>query len=186
MKKLFVICIAAVAAMCAASAQEDERMPGLYAVNGEESVRLTPVMSAQNNSSTGILGVEIGKTIYKYKGETSDTKATGTFVLVCDMKKKVIKQTLKDYDVFIKTMTPDNIIIIPLEVDKGRRIYDEGLLLDGIRTEVKGRAEFEWERISDNSFIIRTELAPGEYAIAFRPARLGSFEFTAVFDFTVE
>lgn len=186
MKRFFAFCVAAVAAMSLAFAQEDEHAPGLYSVIGDEYIPLTPVMSAQNNSSTGILGVEIGKTKYSYKGETSDSKAAGTFVLVCDMSKKAIKQTLKTYDVFVQSMTPDNMIIIPLEVAKNKRLYDEGVEIAGINAERKARVPFVWERISDNSFRIDAELLPGEYAIAFRPAKLGGFEFTAVFDFTVE
>ena len=174
------------AAACASAfAQMDEREPGLYAINGEEEFLLTPVGAVQSSSNTNILGVEIGKSKMLYKGVTSDTIANGKFILVIDPEQKAIKQTLKEYDVFVASMTPASMIIVPLEVEKNRRVYDRGSTLNGFNTQKKDRVDFLWEQISDNSFLIEAELAPGEYAVVFKPAKLGEFNFNTVFDFSV-
>ncbi|MBQ0024917.1 MAG: hypothetical protein KBT00_04245 [Bacteroidales bacterium] len=188
MKRKFIsfFILAAALSIASASAQSDPREPGLYAVNGEESVPMTTVSAAKHSTSIGFGGVEIQKNKLEYKGVTSGTKATGKFVLVCDMEKKAIKQTFKKYDVFVQSMTPDNIIIIPLTVEKKKRVYDVGTSLNGINTERKERVDFTWEQISDNSYQIEAEMEPGEYAIVFRFARLDTFNFNTVFDFTVE
>lgn len=185
MKKVFAICLM-LAAMCASAfAQLDERAPGLYAINGENEDLLTPVNAVQSNSNTNILGIEVGKVKNIYKGITSDSIASGKFILVINPEQKAIKKTLKDYNPFIKSMTPANMIIVALDVEKNRRVYDHGTTLEGFNTEKKGRVDFIWEQISDNSFLIEAELVPGEYAIVFKPAKLGEFDFNAVFDFTV-
>lgn len=174
------------AAACASAfAQMDEREPGLYAINGEEEFLLTPVAAAQSSSNTNVLGIEIGKTKLLYKGITSDTIANGKFILVIDPEQKAIKQTLKEYDVFIASMTPANMVIVPLGIEKNKRVYERGSTLNGFNTQKLDRVEFIWEQISDNSFLIEAEVAPGEYAIVFRPAKLGEFNFNTVFDFTV-
>ena len=174
------------AAACASAfAQMDEREPGLYAINGEEEFLLTPVGAVQSSSNTNILGVEIGKSKMLYKGVTSDTIANGKFILVIDPEQKAIKQTLKEYDVFVASMTPANMIIVPLEVEKNKRVYDRGSTINGFNTQKKDRVDFIWEQISDNSFLIEAELAPGEYAVVFKPAKLGEFNFNTVFDFSV-
>ncbi|MCQ2179709.1 MAG: hypothetical protein MJY91_06395 [Bacteroidales bacterium] len=185
MKKIFTVCIMLVAACASAFAQMDEREPGLYAINGEEEILLTPVGAVQSSSNTNILGIEVGKSKFMYKGITSDTIASGKFILVIDPEKKAIKQTLKMYDVFVATMTPANMIIVPLEVDKNRRVYDRGSTLNGFNTQKLDRVEFLWEQISDNSFLIEAEMAPGEYAIVFKPAKIGEFNFNTIFDFSV-
>ena len=78
-----------------------------------------------------------------------------------------------------------NMIIVPLGVEKNRRVYDCGSTLNGFNTQKLDRVEFLWEQISDNSFLIEAEMVPGEYAIVFKPAKLGEFNFNTVFDFTV-
>ncbi len=185
MKRIFTICIVLAAACVSAFAQMDEHEPGLYAINGEEATLLTPQNASQSSSSNNILGVEIGKSKLNYKGITSDTIASGKFLLVIDPERKNIKQTLKEYNVFVASMTPANMIIVPLTVEKNKRIYDRGTTINGINTQTKDRVEFLWEQVSDNSFMIDAELAPGEYAIVFKPAKLGEFNFNTVFDFTV-
>lgn len=167
-------------------AQTEDRGPGIYAVVDGEYTALNHAMGITGNSGTAILSIEIGKTKITYKGANSETKATGTFVMVIDPEKKVITQTMKKYDPFIKSMTPDNMIIVPLTIDKNKRVYDKGLTLEGINTEKKARVSFEWEQTGDNEFTITTEtLEPGEYGIVFKPAKLGEYNFTCIFDFYV-
>ena len=83
-------------------------------------------------------------------------------------------------------MTPANIIIVPLEVVDGKRIYNGGRTIEGINTVRKERIDFEWEMVADNTFEITANFEPGEYAIIFRPAKLGEFDFTSIYGFYVE
>ena len=142
--KLLSLCLLLVSGVLSAYAQNDTRSPGLYAVNGEESGRV------------GILGVvEFGNSASRFKGETSDVKVSGNeFALVIDPDRKNVVRTLKKYEIFIKTMTPDNMLIVPLVVEDNWRIYDKGLNVNGFNTEFKELVDFTWERISDNSFRI--------------------------------
>lgn len=168
-----------------AYAQMDERQPGIYAIVGEESIPLQYTNGVNDVATTGILGFEVGRIKYSYKGVESGTVASDTFVLVIDPKKKSITQSLKSYNPFIKSMTPGNMLILPLYVERGKRFYEQGKIIAGINMSVKDMMDFEWERISDNSFEIRVKgLIPGEYGIVFRPAKLGEFAYEAIFGFT--
>lgn len=168
-----------------AYAQMDERQPGIYAIVGEESIPLQYTNGVNDVATTGILGFEVGRIKYSYKGAESGTVASDTFVLVIDPKKKSITQSLKSYNPFIKSMTPGNMLILPLYVERGKRFYEQGKIIAGINMSVKDMIDFEWERISDNSFEIRVKgLIPGEYGIVFRPAKLGEFAYEAIFGFT--
>lgn len=165
--------------------QTDEHNPGLYAVVGDDYIPLTYTNGTTASSMTNIIGLEIGNRKYKYKEPTSGVTASDTFVMVIDPDKKAITQTMKAYNPFIKTMTPDNILILPLLSDKDKRIYEEGRTFYGINFNVKDRMDFEWEQITDNSFVIRVQnLIPGEYGFVFRAARLGEFNYAAIFGFT--
>lgn len=169
-------------------AQMDTRVPGIYTIVGGESIPL-----AYSNSSTVVRtsgnGIfQTGHEIYRFKGVTSAVFASDSLVMVIDPKKSVIVKTMKKYDVFVKSMTPDNIMVIPLTVndEDQRREYDPGKNFSGLRVESTPEMEFEWERISDNSFSIKlSKLKPGEYAVAFRAARLASFDFSGIFCFTI-
>lgn len=187
MKKLMLSSFVMVLFSMFAVAQNDEREPGIYAVVGEESVPLTFIQGSTSNSNTGILGIEISKQKKEYKGLTSDTVVPKDFklVLVCDMNRKNITQTLKKYDVFVSSITPDHMIIVALEPAKKNRVYDWGTALNGFNTKKQGRVDFTWEQVTDNSYLIQAELEPGEYAVVFKPAKLGEYNFDTVFDFTV-
>ena len=166
-------------------AQMDWREPGIYAVVGGESTPLTYTGGMTTTNSTNIVGVEIGKKNFSYKGAESGGSASDTLVLVINPEKKVITKSFKSYDPFVKSMTPNTIIIVPLSVDKNKRVYDEGKSINGIKLGTKGRIDFEWEQISDNSYEMRLQnIVPGEYGVIFRPATLGEFDFTGIFGFT--
>lgn len=188
MKKIRLIVTAlfcAFAFATAASAQMDERAPGLYAVVGEESIPLTFSIGTTAVTTTNIIGIEMGKRKFSYKEPASGVTAADTFVLVIDPEKKGISKTLKSYNPFVKSMTPNNIMILPLYVDKNKRIYEEGKTIAGINLSVKDRMDFEWEQITDNSFVIRVQnLIPGEYGFIFRAAKLAEFDYSAIFGFT--
>ncbi len=191
MKKSFYLIFAAL--LCTLSftvnayAQMDEREPGLYAIVGEESIPLTYSNGTTSVTSTGILGVELGKKKCTYKGPSSGVVAADTFVLVIDPEKKSIVRNTKSYYPFIKTMTPNNMLVLPLSVVKDKRIYEEGKTIAGINVSVKDRMDFEWEQISDNSFEIHVQnLIPGEYGFIFRATKLAEFEYSAILGFTFQ
>lgn len=169
-----------------AYAQMDEREPGIYAIVGEESIPLVYSNGTTSVSSTGILGVELGKRKCTYKGASSGIIASDTFVMVIDPEKKGIVKNMKSYNPFIKSMTPNNVLVIPLIADKKKRTFEEGKTIAGINVTVKDRMDFEWEQISDNSFEIRVlNLIPGEYGFIFRATRLAEFDYSGLFGFTI-
>lgn len=186
MKRFLISVFAAFAMAIAASAQEATLAPGIYAVAGEEFTHLAYSNGTAINSGTNLLGFELGNHKYKYKGATSGVQATNKLIMVINPEKKGISKTPKKYDPFIKSMTPANIIIIPLEVVKDKRIYDEGTLVEGINTTRKARMEFEWEMVDENTFEIVGNFAPGEYAVVFKPSKLGELDFTSIYGFFVK
>lgn len=186
MKKIIAFIISlALFSIFGANAQESEFDPGIYSVTDDVPVALTYSSGVMGTGSTGIVGIEVGRTKCSYKGTESGVLCTGTLLMVIDPEKKNIVRTLKKYDPFVKSMTPDNIMIVPLMVDKNKRVYDEGISINGFNVEKKNRVPFIWERVSDNAFLITAEVVPGEYAVVFRPAKLGGFDFESVFCFTV-
>ena len=179
-----VICLTAFS--FSSNAQMDEREPGLYAIVDGESIPLGYTSGATSVNTTNIVGFEVGKSKCSFKGETSGTVTSDTFVMVIDPEKKALTRTMKSYNPFIRTMTPNNILILPLSVSKGKRTYDEGKSVMGIKTEKKDRMDFEWEQISDNSFEIKVSgLVPGEYGFIFRVSKIADFDYSAIFGFTV-
>lgn len=167
------------------SAQLDERAPGIYAIVGDQSIPLTYSNGSTSSSGFSVLGFEVAKKKYEYKEPTSGVNTSNTFVLVIDLEKKHIVRSMKAYDPFVKTMTPDNLLILPLSVDGNTRIYEEGKTYNGMSFEIKDRVEFEWEKITDNSFIIRIkQIIPGEYGFILRAAALGTFEYSTIYGFT--
>lgn len=191
MKKFFFALLAVFCFLMSsvyAHAQLDERAPGIYAIVDGESVPLVYSNGVTSVKTTSVVGFEVGQRRFTYKGADSGVTASGTFVMVIDPERKASVKTLKSYNPFIKTMTPNNVLVIPLVVDtaKGRRVYEEGKTLDGINTTVRERMDFEWEQISDNSFEIKVaDLVPGEYGFIFRVAKLAEFDFSSIFGFTV-
>lgn len=166
-------------------AQEINLEPGLYIINGDEYVPVSYVSGKSEKTSTGILGFELGKKQYEYKGNTSNNIYTGQFLMVCDENRKNVKYAWGKYEPFVKSMTPDNMVIIPLEAAKKKRIYNEGTIIEGINVSTHERDPFTWEQLSDYVYLITTELQPGEYGIALKAAKLDEYNFSVIFDFTV-
>ena len=169
------------------SAQNDTRAPGLYAIVGGESIPLVYSNGTSSNSGTGFFGaIEVSRQQYIYKGASSGIVADSTFVMVCDMGKKTVTRTLRKYDIFISTVTPNNMVAVPLEVKKNKRIYSEGTAINGINTKMRTSLGISWEQITDNSYLITVHgLVPGEYGFVFKTARFDNYDFTAMFGFTV-
>lgn len=169
-----------------AYAQMDERQPGLYAIVGDESIPLTFSNGTTSVSTTGILGVEVGRTRCIYREPSSGVEASDMFVMVIDPEQKAIVKKLKSYKPFFKKMTPNDVLVLPLTVDGNKRIYEEGKTIAGINVSIKDRMDFEWEQITDNSYEIHVQnLIPGEYGFVFRPSKLGEFDYSAIFGFTI-
>jgi len=197
MKRFAIIAVLALFILPVKSfAQLDERTPGIYAVVGEQSTPLPYIYGTTSGGSVGIGIVSIGSTKINYKGVTSGVNASGTFVLVIDPNKKTGSATPKKFDMFVKNMTPEEVLIVPLTTNakKDRREFDSGLGIGigagpvgvGMNTENKERNGFEWEMISDNSFKIKVSgLTPGEYGIVFRQGKIGSYMYNNLFGFTV-
>jgi len=169
-------------------AQADGRKPGLYAIVEGESVPLSFTYGAVSAIGERHLGFEVNYQTYRYKGESSGTAADSTFVLVIDPTRKKASKTMSEYDPFVKRMTPEKIIIIPLEVvhEKQSRMYYPGAEYNGVSVEKNTRIDFEFTKISDNSFEIRTRTLPeGEYGFVFCTRGIDGFDYTGIFGFTI-
>lgn len=184
MRKIFITIALAFMAFFSANAQ-DALEPGIYAVVDGTYTSLEFAPGINSKSTTNIVGIEIGKSSSSYKGETSGVMCTGCLVMVINPEKKVIKRTPKSYDPFIKTMSPELIGIVPLAVQKNKRTYDAGKSIMGINAEKRDRVDFEWEQIDDVTYKINFQAAPGEYAVVFKGAKLGDFDFSSIFGFTM-
>lgn len=173
--------------MISLGAQElDPREPGIYAVNGEESTPLTFTDASQNSSGISIGVISFGKRQLEYKGATSGTVANGKFVLVIDPEQKNATRVLKNYKPFIKTMVPDDLMFIPLTVEKKKRVLEEGLFVNGFGTKMVHGVPFSWTQIADNAFEIEVpNLIPGEYGIALKFGELGGFDIKTLYGFYV-
>ncbi|MCQ2153872.1 MAG: hypothetical protein MJY44_04820 [Bacteroidales bacterium] len=187
MKRLEIFAAALAGALLvtvSASAQDERLAPGIYAVVDGTPTHLTYTPAVNVKSGINVIGVEVGNSRFDYKGETSGVTATGKFIMVIDPERKVLRKTPKIYDPFVKTMTPDLIMIVPLEVVKGKRVYDRGVSVQGIDTRKHNRMEFQWELVDENTFEITAALLPGEYAFVFKPAKMGSYDFSSIYGFT--
>ncbi len=170
-------------------AQADGRKPGLYAIVNGESVPLSSTYGTVSVIGENHLGLEIRYQTYRYKGECSGIVAENTFVLVIDQNNKKVSKKMSGYDPFVKRMTPDNVIIIPLEViqETQSRMYYPGAKYESVRFEQNTRIDFESTRISDNSFEIRTAALPaGEYGFVFRTKGIEGYDYTGIFGFTIQ
>lgn len=163
-------------------AQLDERAPGIYAVVGEESLPLPFVRSI----TVGFGDFVSYSTVY-YKGESSGLNASRTFVLVTDLTKSTF--TIKDP--FVSTLRPVNAKLLPLlsNKKKHRREYKVGVrIAAGLLYEDEYGLEFDWEQITDNSYLITVpeNLPAGEYGFAFCVQRFNEQDFfNAIFGFTI-
>ena len=186
MKHIVTIVAAILTFAAVAFAQDEKLTSGIYAVVDSTATHLTYTSGIAANSGINVIGVEVGKTKFSYKGETSGVKSNGKLLMVIDPEKKAIVKTPKKYNPFIRTMTPEMIMIVPLDVAKGKRIYDEGTSLQGIRTKKHTRVEFQWELVDENTYEITFDAVPGEYAIVFKPAKMGTYDFSSIYGFSVE
>ena len=105
--------------------------PGIYATVDSTVTHLSYTPGVAANTSLNVISVELGKIKFTYKGESSGVRATGKFEMVIDPEKRGIRKTPKIYDPFIKSMTSELIMIVPLEVVKNKRVYDEGMSVQG-------------------------------------------------------
>ncbi|MCQ2149983.1 MAG: hypothetical protein MJY45_06520 [Bacteroidales bacterium] len=185
MKRITFVIVACLTFAAAAFAQDEKLEPGIYAVIDGNATPLSYANGIAGNTGLNVVGVEIGKVKFSYKGETSGVRAVDKLIMVINPESKNIRRTPKLYDPFIKTMTPEFIMIIPLEVAKNKRIYDEGTSVQGINTQKHERVEFQWELVDENTYEITADFQPGEYAIVFKPTNLGKYDFSGIYGFYV-
>lgn len=173
-------------------AQMNGLAPGIYAVTDTVS---TPLKYSCGGAYVEIAGVEsviryeIVHEIFHYAGITSGVNASDTFLFVTDHSRKEIVKTMKEYDVFIRNMSPEDMVLFPLSVNssKKRREYDASPTMRGFSGEENAAIDFEWKEISDNVYEITVHGLPaGEYAFAFRYSRFYPFDFTAIYGFTIK
>lgn len=186
MKHIITIVAACLAISATTFAQNEKLSPGIYAIVDDNATHLTYSKSISSHSGINIIGVEVGKNKYTYKGNSSEVKATGKLIMVIDPEKRSIVMTPKKYDPFIKTMKPELINIVPLNVEKNKRIYDEGTSVQGINTKKHTKLEFQSELVDENTYEITFDAPPGEYAVVFKATKLGVYDFSAIYGFYVE
>ncbi len=161
-------------------AQYDERESGLYAIVGNESKPLSLL--------DGMLyTVDKSQVTILYDGETAGVVAADTFVLVVGHDKLFYFN-----DPFIESLTPDELIILPLKVNKRKhrmecqpgRVSEIGNF--GL-VRVNRGIDFRWNRITDNSFGIKvTGLTPGEYEISVPVQGSNDFRDRESYGFTIK
>ena len=178
----------AVAISVPATDSVDALAPGLYTWSGGEWVLLPFETAWANEDFNGMpTDFELANTWFYVNGPSAQTKSEGKWLLVCDLQKKAFKQTPKKYDVFVRHVTPDNILIIRYEEQKRKRRYC--CLFHSI-DPFKGAdwvsEPFHWKRLTANSFLIEADLTPGQYGAVFRYNDKTSFNFKTAFTFYIE
>jgi len=170
-------------------AQYDERESGIYATVGE---KIIPLNRHSNPFSFGtatevlLLPITIEDTHKRYDGETSEVQTSGPFVLVIDHNKKVFVSP------FFETLSPCYLKLIPLTVNHELHCREyETTITTSFNFPVSlkdhgGAVDFEWERISENSFEISIlDVKPGEYAFVFCNAEGTCYDYGTIYDFTI-
>jgi len=150
-----------------ASTQAEERAPGFYAVVDGEYIAL--------DYSPYSVKVDFYRDeIYRYKGETSSVRATDRFVIVTEPKKS-------------SSINPKNIRLIHLKSNAGSHSREFSTFnCNRLSLAPKQSIDFEWTKISDNSFEIKIpRLRAGEYGFISRPSAMMFFNYTKMFGFTI-
>lgn len=186
MKKLFLAFVLAILCL-SAQAQVENLKPGIYHVSGDVFTPLKSETSVKNeNSATNRVGMF--NVSYVFKNPTAPVAVSdGSFVMVTDPSRKAMVQTLKKFNPFVAALTPDNMLLVPLTVKKNKRSYT-AFDYDEVRRRNPEweHVDFSWERLSDNSYSIKADLVPGEYAFAFRISETAIYTFDAVYSFCVK
>lgn len=191
MKKL-IIALSLMVASFAAMAQTERPLPavaaslepGIYIVDSNQFIPLG--FHHVRNSGVGVGGVDI--TNHKIKGLYATQRATGTFLIVRDPKRRSTFQTRRKQRVFMRYTTPENFIFLPLEQKKRNRLVGRNLgagIFDVDLASFKS-LPFAWEQVSPESFLITIDLEPGQYALFFRPDPMAPINYMAAWDFYVE
>lgn len=183
-KQLFLLVALSCIFSLTLSAQTENLKSGLYAVLGENYVPLK-YQSTNASSLNTINSVSFTVKKTSYKGVSSNFISDSTFVMVCDPKKRVVIQTSKNYDVFIKNITPDFMVILPLEVNNNKREFKKGTSRSNIDKGI-GIVPFDWKQIADYTYLITAHgLVPGEYGIFFKLTKLDGYNFDGIYGFTI-
>jgi len=156
----------------------DNAGTGLYTVVEEQRI---PLEYTYGGSCTDE-GSPAYPSCFRYKGTTSNVIASNTFAYVTDPTDNATFSPVN------KWMNPKGLLLIPLSVDgTGQfRGYDLEVPASAYSTDLFTHVEFEWEKINKNLYLIKVpDLAPGEYCFVVRRGKLGPFDFTKSYCFTV-
>lgn len=171
-------------------AQLDEREPGLYTIVNGESRKLSYSTTSQTPSSFSVhfFGIDKDYRAYRFRGGTSGVEASDTFILVVDPEKGSGVISGSRFEAFLRNMTPDDLIILPLlSFENCRDLRTNPVRAVGpinYSSPMFGM-DYEWKQISDNSFEIRVlGLLPGEYGIATRMSSISKYDVWALHCFT--
>ena len=158
--------------------------PGIYIVDSNQFIPLC--FHRVRNSGVGVGGVDI--TNHKIKGLYASQRATGTFLMVRDPKRRATFQTRRKQRVFMRYTTPENFTFLPLEQKKRNRLVGRNLgagIFDVDLASFKS-LPYTWEQVSPEAFLITIDFAPGQYALFFRPDPIAPISYMAAWDFYVE
>lgn len=186
MRHTFLIVSALMALMTFSAAAQDGSAlePGLYNI-----VEGTPtLMSTQRGTQVSTDDNDmLLLTKFNYAGVSSGIISDGQFLMVCDPAKKNPLVTLNKYGIFTSKLTPEDMMIVPLTVEKKRRSYDCRKLKTVGLTKVEWiKMDFDFEEVSECTYRITADLPRGEYAAVFRyTLPVWNFDFNQVFPFTV-
>jgi len=165
-RPLLIAAIMTLSLSILAFAQDDGLEPGIYAVTDGGYRPLTYSSSTFPFDEVH----EDGSHVHKYfDGESSGVEVTGTFIMVVG----------DDSDFFV-TVTPSCMKLLPLEVDT------EGHMREYDATSVSVKVDFEWDRISEDSFQIKVfDCIPGEYAFILRNEGNRKFNYNKIYGFKI-
>ena len=182
---LSIVTVFALAAVCDAAQKKDGPKPGIYSV---KDTQLTAMVKQKSTEVCSELDWDLFVTQkFQYRGSKAKMTAEGDFLLVCNPSKKKPLVTLRKFAVFTKKLTPDDMMIVPLDVRWNKRVYDCSKLHSHRGKVQWNQVDFTWEKVDECTYRIKSYLEPGEYAIVFRynlPS--WNFDFSHAFPFRVE
>lgn len=158
--------------------------PGLYIVDSNLYIPLD--FCHVRTSGVGVGSIDI--TNHKIKGLSATQRATGTFLMVCDPSKRATIQTRRKQRVFVRHTTPESFTLLPLEQKKNKRLVGRDLGAGIIEVDLASfkSLPFEWKQVSADTYLISANLAPGQYALFFRPSPMSPISYMAAWDFYIE
>lgn len=191
--KRFLIALFVLSASLTLSWGQERPAPGIYAIIGEEPFKMERQKGLGMSNSVDDESFIFEKQ-FIYKGASSSLEATGEFLLVCDPDVRNYLVTPFKYNIFTNNLSPKDLLIVPLEVKRNKRVYDcRKLHTTGKALDLLGDVEwlcmdFTCEELEPFIWSIKAkDLPAGEYALVFRyMPQYWEFDFNNIFGFTVK